>query len=76
MSSETLQHKTLDLEGANCTSCKIGIEHMGKRIKGVDDIYVDRENATIELDFDGNPDTIKKIVEFVERIGYEATPRE
>lgn len=76
MSDKTLEHKTLDLEGANCTSCKIGIEHMGRRIKGVDEIFVDRENSTIELDFDGNPETVEKIIEFVERIGYEATPRD
>ncbi|MFP4300947.1 MAG: heavy-metal-associated domain-containing protein [Spirochaetaceae bacterium] len=76
MSDTTMQHKTFDLEGANCTSCKIGIEHMGRRLKGVEDITVDRQNGTIELDFDGNPETVEKIVEFVERIGYEATPRE
>lgn len=76
MSDKSMQHKTLDLEGANCTSCKIGIEHMGRRLKGVEDIYVDRENATIELDFDGNPETVDKIVQFVDRIGYVATPRE
>jgi len=76
MNDTTTQHKTFDLEGANCTSCKIGIEHMGRRLKGVEEILVDRENATIELDFDGNPETVNKIVEFVERIGYEATPRE
>ncbi|MFP4331100.1 MAG: heavy-metal-associated domain-containing protein [Alkalispirochaetaceae bacterium] len=76
MSAKSVEHKTLDLEGANCTSCKIGIEHMGRRLKGVEDIVVDRENATIELDFDGNPETVTKIIEFVERIGYAATPRE
>ena len=66
---------TFDLIGATCTSCSIGIEHMGRRIKGVDDIWVDRQESTIYMDFDGNPATVDKITEFVKAIGYEARYR-
>jgi len=66
----------MDLVGATCTSCVFGIEHMGRRIKGVEDIEVDRTNGEIRLEFDGNPATVEKIVQFVEAIGYEARPRE
>lgn len=67
-----MKHTTFDLVGATCTSCVFGIEHMGRRIKGVDDIEVDRTAGEIHLDFDGNPATVEKIVQFVEAIGYEA----
>jgi copper chaperone CopZ len=71
-----MEHATFDLIGATCTSCSIGIEHMGRRIKGVEDIYVDRQTSEIHMDFDGNQDTVDKIINFVEAIGYEARLRE
>lgn len=66
----------LELQGATCTSCSIGIEHMGRRIKGVDHIQVDRGTGEIHLEWDGNPATVEKIQGFVKAIGYEATLRE
>ncbi|GEM_PF-1327904 len=65
----------LDLTGANCTSCSIGIEHMGRRIHGVHEIGVNRAEGAIHLDFDGNPETVTKIIEFVEMLGYKASIR-
>jgi cation transport ATPase len=66
----------LDLQGATCTSCSIGIEHMGRRIKGVENIDVHRGSGEIHLEWDGNPATVEKIQGFVQAIGYEATLRE
>lgn len=65
----------LDLKGATCTSCSIGIEHMARRIKGVDHIQVDRGSGEIHLEYDGNTATVEKIQGFVQAIGYEATVR-
>lgn len=45
---------------------------MGRRIRGVEDVWVDRQTSEIFLDFDGNPTTVDKIVNFVQAIGYEA----
>jgi hypothetical protein len=45
---------------------------MGRRIKGVDEIWVDRQESMIYMDFDGNPATVDKITAFVKAIGYEA----
>lgn len=67
-----MERATFDLVGATCTSCVFGIEHMGRRIKGVDEIEVDRTVGEIRMDFDGNPATVEKIVQFVAAIGYEA----
>lgn len=76
MEQSTKQHAALDLTGATCTSCVIAIEHLGKRIKGISDIYVDRKTKSIEVEYDGNRQSLEKIQEFVHRIGYVATIRE
>ena len=62
----------MELIGATCTSCVLGIEHLGRRLKGVEDIIVDRRNGAIRLEFDGNPKTVDAIIHFVDAIGYEA----
>jgi copper chaperone CopZ len=67
-----MERAIFDLVGATCTSCSIGIEHMGRRIKGVEEISVDRRTGEITMDFDGNPATVEKIVGFVQAIGYDA----
>ncbi len=71
-----MERATLELVGATCTSCAIGITHMGRRINGVEEIDVDRATGEIHLDFDGNPETIEKIIGFVRAIGYDATVRQ
>ena len=48
---------------------------MGRRIKGVDEIWVDRQESMIYMDFDGNPATVDKVTAFVKAIGYEAAYR-
>jgi copper chaperone CopZ len=67
-----MKRATFELVGATCTSCSIGIEHMGRRIKGVEEIWVDRQTGTIYMDFDGNSATVDKITQFVQAIGYQA----
>lgn len=65
----------LDLQGGTCTSCSIAIEHLGRKIKGIQDIYVDRGTSTINVEYDGNTESLEKIVQFVDKIGYEASIR-
>lgn len=66
----------LDLVGATCTSCSIGIEHLGRRIEGVSEITVERGKGEIHMCYDGNPATVEKIINYVQSIGYQATLRE
>jgi copper chaperone CopZ len=70
-----IKHAVLDLTGATCTSCAIAIEHLGKRMKGVSDIYVERATSTIQVDYDGNTESLQKLCDFVGRLGYEANVR-
>lgn len=65
----------LDLEGATCTSCVITIEHLGRKMKGVTDVFVDRGTQTVQLEYDGNEETLEKLCSLVDRIGYKATVR-
>ncbi len=62
----------LDLIGANCTSCAITIEHVGKKIDGINDIFVDRATSTIQIEYDGNREALDRVCDLVSRIGYEA----
>ena len=65
----------LDLEGANCTSCSIAIEHLGRKLDGVEDIFVDRGTSTVQVEYAGTTEVLDKIVEFVDRLGYHASIR-
>ena len=65
----------LDLVGASCTSCAITIEHVGRRLPGVSDIFVDRGTSTIQVEYDGSTEVLDRICEVVDRIGYAATVR-
>ncbi|MFW5729008.1 MAG: cation transporter [Spirochaetota bacterium] len=65
----------LDLEGANCTSCSIAIEHLGRKLDGVEDIFVDRGTSTVQVEYTGGTEVLDKIVEFVDRLGYHASIR-
>jgi len=76
MESTVVKKKAiLDLVGASCTSCAITIEHVGRRIDGISDIFVDRGTSTIQIEYDGNHESLERICDVVDRIGYEATIR-
>jgi copper chaperone CopZ len=62
----------IDVDGATCTSCVYTIEHVGNKLNGVVDCYVDRNTSQIQLEYDGNDKTIDEIVKLVDKIGYTA----
>ena len=73
MESTITQKKAiLNLIGATCTSCAITIEHVGKKMDGISDIFVDRATSTIQVEYDGNREVLDRICDLVHRIGYEA----
>jgi|GEM_PF-6089719 len=72
MESKSQIKGIIHLKGASCTSCVIGIEHMGKRLKGVYDIHIQRKDNLIILLYDGKQETLDIICDFVKSIGYEA----
>lgn len=62
----------IDVDGATCTSCVYTIEHVGAKLEGVVDCYVDRNTSQIQLEYDGKDETIDSIVKLVDKIGYTA----
>lgn len=75
MESTTQKKAVLDLEGAKCTSCAITIEHVGRKIDGISDIFVDRGTSTIQIEYDGNREALERVCELVDKIGYSASIR-
>ena len=63
---------TIELVGANCTSCSIAIEHMGEKLPGVRDIWVDKEHSRVYVDYTGDQEVLDAICTFVHTIGYQA----
>lgn len=75
MESTTQKKAVLDLEGAKCTSCAITIEHVGRKIAGISDIFVDRGTSTIQIEYDGNRQALEQVCDLVDKIGYSASIR-
>ena len=72
------QERKLQLYGANCPSCAYTIERVGKRLPKVRDVKVDVVNDQVTIVFDSASEeeqklTLAKLVEVVQRIGYDAT---
>ena len=60
------------MTGANCASCAFAIEHSGRKLKGVNDVYVDAEKKKIYIDYYGDDTVLKEIQEIVSKLGYSA----
>ncbi len=72
MEKSNKKHALIELVGATCTSCAIGIEHMAQRLPGIEDVWVDKQASCIHIDYDGNFEELEKICHFVHTIGYQA----
>ena len=66
----------LALEGATCMSCVLAIEHTGRRMDGVKDIFVDVGTHEIVVEYEGADDVVDRIAGIVDRLGYKATPKQ
>ncbi len=60
------------LKGAHCSSCAYTIEHLGRKIKGIQSIRVRTDEQKAYVDYDGPAKLLDKIVEIVAKIGYSA----
>jgi copper chaperone CopZ len=65
----------LDVDGAHCGSCAYSIEHLGRKVQGIDDIRVISDRGEIHVKYGGNPGSLERIVEIVKLIGYHASIR-
>ena len=64
----------LDIGHAGCWSCKIAIEHAGKRIDKIKEIELDIGTHRINMVYEDeeNGETVQRLQSIVERLGYEA----
>ena len=62
----------LSLKGANCASCVYTIEHVGRKIKGIEEIRVQAGEQRVYVDYSGEKEVLDKVASIVETIGYEA----
>jgi copper chaperone CopZ len=71
------QKAVFDLNGATCMSCMYTIEHLGRKLDGVRDVYVNVKDGIIEVEYDPEQrqSALEGIPEIVRRIGYQATLR-
>ncbi len=72
------KERFLRLYGANCPSCAYTIERVGRRLPKVEEVKVETANSQVRVSFDSADEeeqkgTLAKLVEVIQRIGYDAT---
>ena len=70
-----MDQKVFDVQGMTCASCSAHVEKAANSVSGVSEARVNLLKNSLEVDYDGNPDTLKQISDAVHKAGYEATPR-
>ena len=65
----------LDLSGATCGSCVYTIEHVGRKISGISDVFVDVPTQKIYVEYNGDTTTLDSVVNLVRKLGYDASVR-
>ncbi len=67
--------EAFDVTGMTCAACSARVERAAGGVEGVESASVNLLKNTMELEYDGDPVTIARVVSAVERAGYAATPR-
>ena len=75
LQKQNLKNAIMDLNGAHCASCAYTIEHLGRKIQGVEDILVNAGKQEIYVTYDGHTSSLEKISEVIQRLGYSAAVR-
>jgi copper chaperone CopZ len=65
----------LEVNGAGCASCSFAIEHLGRKVPGVEEVRVYPDRREIHVSYGGDPAALDEIIRIVGRLGYEARPR-
>ena len=74
MQDET-SRETFDIEGMTCAACSARVGKAAGAVEGVAEANVNLLKNTMELVFDGRPQTVAAVVAAVEHAGYGAHPR-
>ena len=67
--------QTFDVTGMSCAACSARVEKTANEVPGVDKAVVNLLKNSMEIEYDGSPETIAAVSEAVEKAGYGAIPR-
>ena len=68
--------ETFDIEGMTCAACSARVQKAASGVDGVACANVNLLKNSMELDYDGSPETAAAVVEAIEKSGYGARRRE
>lgn len=67
--------QTFDVTGMTCAACSARVEKTTRGVSGVDDVAVNLLKNSMEVTYDGAPETLAAVSAAVEKAGYGALPR-
>ena len=65
--------RVIGIEGMTCDNCVKTLTKAIKKVNGIKDVQVDRENARATVTFDTTKTDIAAVHESIEKSGYKAT---
>ena len=72
----TTATQKFDVTGMTCAACSTRVEKVTSEVPGVQKAVVNLLKNSMEVEYDGNPDTISAISAAVDAAGYGAIPRQ
>ena len=69
------QKVTLDVKGMHCATCPLTVKVVLKKQPGVNDVKMDADKHTAEVNFDPAKASPDQLAKAVTQAGYPATPR-
>ena len=75
MSDNANERETFDVTGMTCAACSARVGKAAGAVEGVAEANVNLLKNSMELVYDGRPETVAAVVEAVKRAGYGAAPR-
>ncbi len=67
--------QTFDIKGMACAACSARVEKATQKVEGVTSVAVNLLKNSMEVEYDGSPQTVVNISKAVKKAGYKATPR-
>lgn len=62
----------LSIKGTYCGACTYAIEHAGRKLEGVSDVFVDIARKKITVVYEGDKKVLNTMIEMVGKLGHEA----
>ncbi len=67
--------ETFDITGMTCAACSARVQKAAGEVAGVTEANVNLLKNSMELTYDGNPQTVEAVCVAIDRAGYGAIPR-